>query len=348
MVAVPLCVVAVALPRPDGAFAEVLLVIFQQEVSGIDTDGRTLVHRRGDIELVKACPYTLPFVCAFNSRVCGCEVNHPVVESLQVVPGLAVHIPHHHDLCIGLAGKNAVSYVLYGLFGTLSFPFGGLLPATHGWEVADHQVECVAFGQLSGGIENVAGAVVLQTDGTGTAVEHTEAQRVVQEGNIYPPLVGAFIVDVPVGMVRHCAQQAVKARFVLHFAQSHEQGYVPLACLTDDPCYPGGLVAKPPVCPAVLAGGQEVVVVFEGVVLRVEEVLHVVGDDTVLCVGRMARQQEQQADRTFHNGTDRILIMHGNHPSMAMALRRAAMRASMSSLLLYNAMEALTVPGICR
>ena len=53
MVAVSLRVVFVSLPRPDGSFAEVLGVVFQQEISRIDADRSSFVHSRGYVELVE-------------------------------------------------------------------------------------------------------------------------------------------------------------------------------------------------------------------------------------------------------------------------------------------------------
>ena len=147
--------------------------------------------------------------------------------------------------------------------------------------MSHNNVERIAVCRHSADIEQVArrAHAVGWRNPYGAVVYHREREWRVHQSHVYATLVGRVGHDILVACAsqERASGQIAHHSVVLHLAQSHHVGQLPpvLAVATRKHSL-SNVVELAPVacaCPAVRAVGQELGIIFQGVLIAVEQIL---------------------------------------------------------------------------
>ena len=113
-------------------------------------------------------------------------------------------------------------------------------------------------------------------------------------------------IFIGLGTQRGMVTKLIKGRIILHLTQANQGGFRPFAGRRDDLRYLLQLVMIPLGCPTALALRQELRIIRQGIVLRVEKVLYIITDHPkqLLPIGRWypykGTQHEQHQPESHH------------------------------------------------
>ena len=146
--------------------------------------------------------------------------------------------------------------------------------------MADDDVHRVARGDASPSVEQIAGALRAFGEGDTYRPPTQQAKAIpsVEQGIVDAPriITTGDAVAVTLASERCTAQEVCQDGVVLHLAQPDERRCLPPARSQDDACRLLQVIAVSSGRPVPITVGQELVVVRVRIVVRVEEVFHVV------------------------------------------------------------------------